>query len=196
MANGRVRRWLHGLQIVALASLVLPSCSDQPASTEAAPAPRGRVAIIGIDGADPTLVARWRAEGLLPTLDRLAREGASGKIGTDSVILSPRIWTSVATGKSPAIHGIKGWVHGAGPRKGRVYRSHDRRGHALWNIFSDQARSVSSVNWLITHPPEQVNGVVISDFAIPGQREGRVNRLSPVEALADVAEATTWFFEW
>ncbi len=196
MANGRARRWLHGLQIAALAALVLPSCSDQPASTEAAPAPHGRIAIIGIDGADPTLVARWRAEGLLPTLDRLAREGASGKISTDSFILSPRIWTSVATGKSPATHGIEGWVHTAGPREGRVYRSSDRRGHALWNIFSDRGRTVSSVNWLITHPPERVNGVVVSDFAIPGRREGRMKRLRASEALADVAGATTWPLEW
>jgi predicted AlkP superfamily phosphohydrolase/phosphomutase len=163
----------------------------------------GRVLIIGIDGAAPERVEEWRAAGLMPNLDRLAREGASGVIRTDPVILSPRIWTSVVTGTTPAVHGIKSWVHRAGPRLGRRYRSSDRHGFALWNMFSARGRRVGVVNWLITHPPEQVNGVLISDFAIPGQRKGRLEMLddfmgrdASLPPLPSDRAGTTWPAEW
>ena len=164
--------------------------------------PPGRVLIIGIDGADPHLVDSWRAEGRLPNLDRIAREGASGRIATDPIILSPRIWTTVATGKKPEVHGIESWVHQQGPLKGRTYRSSDRRGHALWNIASDHGLRVGVVNWLMTHPPEKIDGVMISDFNLPDRRRerteladqfGRDQEWDPGE---EHVSATTWPPEW
>ena len=164
--------------------------------------PPGRVLIIGIDGAAPHLVDLWRAEGRLPNLERIAREGAWGRIDTDRYILSPRIWTSVATGKRPDAHGIESWVHGGGPLKGRMYRSSDRRGHALWNIASDHGLRVGVVNWLMTHPPEKIDGVMISDFNLPGQRRSRI-KLADVfgrdeqwKLGADFGSGTTWPPEW
>ncbi len=164
--------------------------------------PPGRVLIIGIDGAAPHLVDLWRAEGRLPNLDRIAREGASGRIATDQFILSPRIWTSVATGKRPEVHGIENWVHRRGPLKGRMYRSSDRRGHALWNIASDHGLRVGVVNWLMTHPPEKIDGVMISDFNLPDQRRSQTvladkfGRDQGWQLGSDHGSATTWPPEW
>jgi predicted AlkP superfamily phosphohydrolase/phosphomutase len=133
----------------------------------------GRVLVIGIDGAAPRLVEPWMQEGLLPNLARLAREGASGSLRSQLPLLSPRIWTSMATGKQPDGHGVENWVIPVGQGRLRLYRGSDRKGPAVWNIVSEAGYTVGVVNWLMTYPPEKINGVVISDFAIPGEREKR-----------------------
>jgi len=136
-------------------------------------AQRGRVLLVGVDGAAPRLVARWMKESMLPNLAALAREGVSGDLRSHHPLLSPRIWTSVATGKSPEKHGIASWLRPTAGRRLRLFRSNDRRGHAIWNILSNEDLKVGVVNWLITYPPEKVNGVMISDYAIPGEREAQ-----------------------
>ncbi len=187
---------------IALALAFMSQGLRSASATDESPTERGRILIIGIDGAAPERVGEWRAAGLLPNLDRLAREGAYGPIRSDEHMLSPRVWTSVVTGKHPRVHGIEAWVHSNGPRKGRMYRGTDRRGHALWNIFSDRGRRIGVVNRLITHPVEQIDGVMISDFAIPGQRTGRLNMMRKMgrdETLPPLpadASATTWPAEW
>ena len=136
-------------------------------------APHGRVLLIGIDGAAPHLIDSWMKEGLLPNLAELAHEGVWGKLRSHYPLLSPRIWTSVATGKLPEKHGIKSWLLPTEEQRLRLFRSDDRRCHAIWNILSHEDLKVGVVNWLVTYPPEKVNGVMITNFAIPGERSGR-----------------------
>ncbi len=70
-----------------------------------ASAPR-RVVIIGFDGMDPALAERWMAEGKLPSLAALARDGAFRRLQTTHPPLSPVAWSSFMTGVHPARHGI------------------------------------------------------------------------------------------
>src|SRR6185295_2655283 len=48
-----------------------------------------------------------------------------------------------------------------------------RKGLALWNILSDAGKSVAVVNWLITYPPEKINGVMISDHTLASLMRGQ-----------------------
>jgi hypothetical protein len=170
------------------------------------PGPRaGRVLIIGIDGASMRVIQPMIAAGRLPNLASIARAGASGKLRSLQPLLSPRIWTSIATGKPPEQHGILGWVL---PRKGdeptRLYDSHDRSVHALWNIFSRHGRSVATVNWLMTYPPEPVNGVMISDYTYPEEVQARMTLGRTFASAAGgslrqpdaLREPTVWPAEW
>ena len=47
------------------------------------------------------------AEGLLPNLAAIRRSGVSGPFRSTGRPLSPPIWTSVVTGRSPEVHGIE-----------------------------------------------------------------------------------------
>jgi predicted AlkP superfamily phosphohydrolase/phosphomutase len=87
--------------------------------------------------------------------------------------LSPIIWTSIATGKRAAKHGIRGWVREGEDGNPRLYTSGDRRGAALWNILSSSGLGVAVVNWLNTFPPEKIPGAMISDWALPGEQEAK-----------------------
>jgi predicted AlkP superfamily phosphohydrolase/phosphomutase len=140
-----------------LAALALLACGDS----------RGRVLIVGLDGATMRLIGPLLEEGRLPHLAEIARRGVSGPLRSEAPLLSPRIWNTIATSKPPSEHGIEGWVWQDATGTPRLYASTDRRVHALWNIVSDAGLSVGVVNWLNTQPPSKVNGVLVSDHMLP-----------------------------
>jgi predicted AlkP superfamily phosphohydrolase/phosphomutase len=139
-------------------------------------AERGRVVVIGIDGASEKVIAPLVYAGALPNLAALRETGLQARMRAEGPLLSPIIWTSVATGKSVEGHGIRGWVWEDEEGERRLYASGHRKTHALWNMLSDHGKSVAVVNWLVTHPPEVINGVMISDHALPRVAQQRAAR--------------------
>ncbi|MFQ5418122.1 MAG: alkaline phosphatase family protein, partial [Myxococcota bacterium] len=134
---------------------------------------RDRVLLIGIDGATLRVIAPMLADGRLPNLAKIAEEGVSGPLRSAHPLLSPRIWTTIATGKVPRKHGITHWVRKNDSGDMELQLSSDRVVPALWNMTSASGYTNGVVNWLVSYPPEKIRGVMISDFAIAGQREAR-----------------------
>ncbi len=126
----------------------------------------GRVIVLGLDGMDPDIVDLLMSEGKLPNFAKLRREGAYGRFLSTKPLLSPIIWTTIATGKSAADHKIGHFV-AVNEKTGEQLpvTSSMRAVKALWNILSEQDRSVGVVGWWATWPAEAVNGTVISDHA-------------------------------
>jgi predicted AlkP superfamily phosphohydrolase/phosphomutase len=69
-----------------------------------------RVLLIGWDAADWQMIRPLMDAGQMPTLRGLVDRGVWGNLVTLQPILSPMIWTSIATGKRPAKHGIYGFT--------------------------------------------------------------------------------------
>ena len=67
----------------------------------AAAQPAERVVVLGFDGADPDTIAEMIAEGDLPHLARLAREGTFAPLATTKPSESPVAWATFATGMNP-----------------------------------------------------------------------------------------------
>ena len=121
-----------------------------------------RVIVVGIDAADWTLIDPLLREGKLPNFARLVSRGATGKLATLMPLQkSPIIWTTIATGMSPAKHGIGGFM---APGDSVPYTGNVRRVKAIWNILGDKGLKVAIVGWLVTWPAEQVNGYMVSDY--------------------------------
>jgi hypothetical protein len=137
--------------------------------------PHGRVLLVGIDGATLRVALPLLRNGKLPTLARIAQEGIFGRLRSHMPLISPRIWTSIATGKSPQHHGILGFAREGADGEQRLYQSSDRKVPALWNIVSDAGRSVAVVNWWATYPLEKVRGVLVSDHLLARELRGRRN---------------------
>lgn len=158
-----------GLRSPAVLAAVLTLACAAPE-----PPPPDRVLVVGLDGATNKLIDGLVEGGELPHLAALAREGVRAAVRPERPILSPRIWTTFATGVEPQRHGVLDWVR-RGPGGGlQLYSNLDRQTPAVWNIASAGERTVAVVNWLITQPPDRVNGVMISDHAVPGMTESRL----------------------
>ena len=65
-----------------------------------------KVIVLGFDGADPGLTARFIEEGHLPNLERLSQWGQFVPLATTSPSESPVSWSSFATGMNPGKTGI------------------------------------------------------------------------------------------
>lgn len=123
------------------------------------------VLVVGLDGATKKMIDTLYRRGMLPAMGALIDNGVYGRIQSIDHVLSPSLWTSVATGKSPAKHKISSFLKiSKESAAGVPFRSGDRKAKALWNILSEQGRNVGVFNWLVTYPPEQVKGFVVSDY--------------------------------
>lgn len=153
--RGRARRWAP---LLAACLAVWTACAEPDAGR--------RVLVLGVDGATFEVAEPLMRAGRLPHLAELARRGTSGPLRSHQPLLSPRVWTSVATGLRPERHGVLHWV-GRDEGSGRtfVYQNTHRRVHALWNLASDAGLTVATVNWLMTFPPDRISGVVVTDHA-------------------------------
>ncbi len=83
------------------ALLLLFVAAIAPRLSSAAPERRGKVVVLGFDGADHTLVARWMAEGKLPNLAKLAEMGSFDRLRPTIPAQTPVSWSTFATGLSP-----------------------------------------------------------------------------------------------
>src|SRR5437762_1856991 len=110
------------LVVVALLACASISHSTRAATKPGAKRPQKatasaeRVLWIGIDGADWSEINPLVAAGKMPNMARLLAHGASGPLLTILPLTkSPVIWTTIATGKTPAKHGINDFLTGSIP---------------------------------------------------------------------------------
>ena len=123
-----------------------------------------RVLLIGWDAADWQVAAPLMDEGKMPHLARFVEEGVMGNISTLYPVLSPMLWTSIATGKLPYKHGIHGFAE-TDPKTGAVrpITSLGRKCKALWNILTQQGLKSNVVGWWPSYPAEPINGVMVAN---------------------------------
>ncbi len=126
-----------------------------------------QVLIIGIDGATWDIIDPMIEQGRLPYLSRLIENGSRANMLSVTPTLSPALWTTVATGKTPDKHGIRGHLalDPTGDSRPVMSSSYHRLVPALWNIASFFGLKVGFAGWWATYPAEEVNGFIVSDRA-------------------------------
>ena len=132
-------------------------------------APDRRLLLVGWDAADWQVIHPLVDAGLMPTLERLINAGTIGNLASLSPMLSPILWTSIATGKRAYAHGVSGFVEPLPDRSGiRPVGTRTRKCKALWNIVSQNDRPSVVCGWQASHPAEPVRGAMVSNlFAVP-----------------------------
>ena len=123
---------------------------------------RRKIALLGFDSCDPDLVEQYVREGKLPHFARLLREGAHGALQTIQPMLSPVVWTSIATGMTPQRHGILDFFRNT-PAGLVPFSSKQRQADTVWELLSSQGEKVGVVGWLCTWPAEKVNGFMVTE---------------------------------
>ena len=142
----------------------LPSPAAVPASST-----RPRVLLVGWDAADWQVIHPLLDAGRMPHLQRLVEGGASGNLASLAPMLSPILWTSIATGKRAYAHGVRGFVEPLADGSGiRPVGTRSRRTKALWNILAQNGKRSVVCGWMASHPAEPVPGAAVSNlFAVP-----------------------------
>jgi predicted AlkP superfamily phosphohydrolase/phosphomutase len=208
---------------VAIASIM--SYTSTPTMAERRSEPRGealprsggvdRLVLIVDEALTWEVIDPLLEKGSLPTFQSLMRNGVHGELASDSPTLSHTLFTTIATGRNPARHGIGSKIRYAYPGmtmgistfpcpyrlmlpyvftklanngigRGIFLGVETRRVKALWNILSDAGVRVGVAGWRCTWPAEQVNGFVLSRQEIAGHPQ---DHCWPPAALAAVEQA-------
>ena len=128
-----------------------------------------RVLLVGWDAADWQMIHPLLDAGLMPNLQSLIEGGVMGNVASLTPMLSPILWTSIATGKRAYAHGVRGFIEALPDRSGvRPVGTHTRQCKTLWNIVSQSGRRSVVCGWQASHPAERVRGAMVSNlFSIP-----------------------------
>jgi Flp pilus assembly protein TadD/arylsulfatase A-like enzyme len=137
--------------------------------------------VVGIDAGDWAIIDPLLQAGRLPNLQRLLDGGVRADLGTLVPMLSPLLWTTIATGTLPDRHGILDFLT-LDPVTGNPapVSRRQRRDPAIWNVLTQYGVSQGVIGWLATWPAEAVSGILVTDrfgflaFAVPeaGDDEG------------------------
>ncbi len=132
------------------------------------PVVRRRVLVIGLDGAVPEILDKLIALGRMPNLARVYREGVHGILKSTLPSISSLAWASFATGNHPGKHGIFGFEGRIdNSYRTRLMYSTDIRTKPLWTMLSEGQKRIVMVNVIMSYPPTEVNGVLVSGFLAP-----------------------------
>lgn len=143
-----------------------------------------KIAVIGLDGANPETVERLLKEGRLPNIATLADRGCHGLLKTTNVSQSPVAWSTFQTGCNPGKHGIFdfivrnaktmqldiGLANERVDEKGNSSYSKRIRKPAIWHYLGKKSIHSISLFIPVTFPPEKISGIQASGMGLPDLR--------------------------
>ena len=116
----------------------------------------------------------------MPNLSRLIDGGVMGNLATLHPVVSPMLWTSIATGKLADKHGIHGFTERDPGGGARFVTSTSRRAKALWNIFQQALDwRCNTVSWWASYPAEPLDGAAVANAFFQSKRKGREWQVPP-----------------
>ncbi len=116
--NGWAERRERRYPVDRIARAAGVSRAEVPAD-DAAGGAASEVVVLGLDGLSWDVMVPMMEVGSLPTLSALIRRGAFGYLDNADDSLSPIVWTTIFTGRTPANHGIEGYLELDLPVSGR-----------------------------------------------------------------------------
>ena len=127
-----------------------------------------KLLLVGWDAADWQTMHALIDAGRMPHLKRLVEHGVIGNLQTLQPMVSPMLWTSIATGKRGHLHGVTGFAEPTPDGTSlRPTGSRTRQCKALWNILAQAGQRCLALGWAASHRAENINGACVSQrFAL------------------------------
>ncbi len=153
-----------------------------------------RLVVVGLDGLTWRILDPLLAAGKLPHFQKLIAGGVAGTLLSEKPMLSPVVWTTIASGRRHGDHGI----HDFFDSEGHLVNSSQVKTRRIWEIAGQHAKAtVGVVGWFVSWPVEPVPGFMLSDRATEWKPNDHERPLSfhpaflqaPSEAIVDERRA-------
>ena len=145
---------------VALSLLVSISILGTPSDS----APKPRVIVMAVNGAEWDILRPLLIRGELPNLKHVIENGVYGKLRTTSAPNCPKVFTTFFTSVPPDKNGITGFVV-----DGQTANTNMLKSEPIWSILSKRGVTVGMANVPATFPVMPVNGYMISGMLTRGK---------------------------
>jgi predicted AlkP superfamily phosphohydrolase/phosphomutase len=114
------------------------------------------VYVVGLDGADWSLLRPWAEEGTLPTVARILDEGVAGDLESTRPPVTFPAWKCYSTGKTPGKLGVYEWfAYDRATNEISANDATDFRSREYWDVLADRGHRAGVVNMPTTHPPKE-----------------------------------------
>ncbi len=125
-----------------------------------------KLVLIGLDGATFRVLQPLIDAGVMPTVAKMVREGASGPLMSTHPPVTCPAWPTMYTGVNPGKHGVFSFTcRGSGrPHTASLV---DVKSPTMWELLSADGRRCAVLNVPITYPAQELNGVMLSGFPAP-----------------------------
>ncbi len=120
-----------------------------------------KVAVVGLDSADWTLLDRWQHH--LPNIATIRREGVSGRLRSCKPPVTIPAWKCYSTGKNPGKLGVFWWTY---PDFATRRLEVNLPGGIAGDLWEYIPKSLV-VNTPGTFPPKTIDGVMIAGYPCP-----------------------------
>ncbi|MFD1772501.1 alkaline phosphatase family protein [Paenibacillus rhizophilus] len=141
-----------------------------------------KVMLLGLDGADPTLVARYIAQGKLPNFKKALNLGVSTEdLSMQSVLpaITPPNWASIATGAYPNTHGITCfWNHTLGNELDVLDYGFDSsllKAETIWEAYARAGKKSIIFNYPTSWPPQVKDAIYVDGTSIYTNLRGYID---------------------
>jgi Type I phosphodiesterase / nucleotide pyrophosphatase len=143
----RFRFWIWPLLLALPVAAVLAGATDWGRGKGQG----SRVLVLAAPGLSWNVAEDMIERGDMPNFAALRARGAWGELQSVSQPLTPMVWTTIATGKTSAEHGVVGFSSTA----------EDVKSLRIWDIFQQRGWTVGLFGWPVTWPPEEVSGFMV-----------------------------------
>lgn len=123
--------------------------------------------IVGLDGATWDLLDPLMAEGVMPNLSALVRQGVRAPLHSTWPPVTALAWPTCYTGQNAGKHGVFSFVRLDAAGREHVVDARAVAAPALWDWVSAAGLRVGVVGVPVTYPVHPVTGFMISDFLTP-----------------------------
>lgn len=144
------------------------------------------VYVLGLDGADWSLLDPWIEQGHLPAFERILSDGVSGDLESTLPPVTFPAWKCYSTGKTPGKLGVYEWFsYDHKTNDISANDASDFRSREYWDVLADAERRTGVINMPTTHPPDSDDGV----FVVAGSpATERKQFTSPVSLKSDLLD--------
>ena len=120
------------------------------------------VYVLGLDGADWSLLRPWIDAGQLPAFEQVLHEGVSGDLKSTLPPVTFPAWKCYSTGKTPGKLGVYEWFnYDRSTHEIAANDASDFRSREYWDVLADDGYRTGVVNMPTTHPPDAQDGVFV-----------------------------------
>ncbi len=129
---------------------------------------RPPVILIGLDGAEPSLMQQWMDDGTLPTLARMRRDGICTDVATMPGFGDGAVWPTLVTGVNPARHGryFRQQFKPCSYRRKLFSVDSDLSHQPFWTTLSQRGRRVAILDLPYARLESNLNGLLLVDWLI------------------------------
>jgi len=145
-----------------------------------------KAVVVGLDGVPHTLLHDLMAQGVLPRMAEIFKQGNLRRMEVTVPEISAVSWPSFMTGADPGSHGIFGFTELIPGTYDFTFPNYsDLKAPTIWDKLEKQGKRSVVLNQPGTYPARRVNGALVSGFVaielhkavFPAKYIGKLRRL-------------------